>query len=240
MRSSNPAIGPNTFTGFGYVDQSMTVYGTVNKSVLLLLLIAISATMVWAIPALTGIGLIACLPALILAVVTTFKPEWARITAPLYSILEGICLGSFSLLINRTYPGLPMQAVVLTFGVFFTMLVAYRSGIIQANEKFKSILIPAIGGIMICYSISLIMSIFGIQNSLIHGNGLFSIGFSIVVVIIAALSLILNFEYIQTGEQQRAPQYMEWYAAFSLMITLVWLYVEILSLLAKLASRSQD
>ena len=125
MKTSNPALNSNTFSGFGYVDQTMTVYGTVNKSVLLLLLSVISASIVWALPSLSGIGLVASLPAFILAIATTFKPEWARITAPIYSVLKGLALGGISLSINYIYPGLPIQAVVLTFGVFFNMMVVY-------------------------------------------------------------------------------------------------------------------
>ena len=240
MRTSNPAFNSDTFSGFGYVDQTMTVYGTVNKSVLLLLLSVISASVVWAVPSLSGIGLVASLPAFILAIATTFKPEWARITAPIYSVLKGLALGGISLSINYIYPGLPIQAVVLTFGVFFTMMIAYRSGIIRASEKFVLGVAAATGGIAIFYLISWVIGFFGISNPLISGNGLLSIGFSIVVVIIAALNLILDFENIKTGEQRGAPQYMEWYSAFSLMITLIWLYVEILILLTKLAGRNQD
>ena len=240
MRTSNPALGPNIFTGFSYADQTMTVQGTVNKSALLLLITIIAATSVWAVSGLSVIGIFASIPAFILAMITVFKQEWARITAPIYALVKGLALGSLSWMIHRFYPGLPVQAVVLTFGVFFSMLVAYRSGMIRATEKFMLGVAAATGGIVIFYMISWIISIFGVHNPLIHGSGLMSIGFSVVVVIVAALNLILDFEFIQGGERAGAPQHMEWYAAFSLMVTLVWLYMEILILLMKLAGRSQD
>ena len=172
-----------------------------------------------------------------LAIVTAFKKEWSPVTAPLYALVEGFFLGAISALYNHLYEGIVMQAVMLTFGTLFALLLAYRSGLVKATENFKLGVVAATGGIALVYLATIALSFFNIQIPLIHESGLIGIGFSLFVIVIAALNLVLDFDFIETGVEQGAPKYMEWYGAFGLMVTLVWLYIEFLRLLAKLQSR---
>ena len=250
MRSGNPALGENTFLdiGSGRVvsrdGSTMTLNGTVNKSGILLALILVTAAFVWdkyegpesaaaVMPwvAVGGIG------GFILAMITIFKKTWAPVTAPVYALLEGLFLGGISAMFEARFPGIVMQAVGLTFGTLAALLLAYRSGLIRATENFKLGVVAATGGIFILYLVSFGMSFFGKSIPFIHESGLLGIGFSAFVVVIAALNLVLDFDFIENGVEEGAPKYMEWYGAFGLMVTLVWLYLEILRLLAKLQSR---
>jgi len=251
MRSGNPALSESTFLdlGSGTVSSStdvMTLTGTVNKTGILLVLSLITAAFSWsqvdfgAGTQPNGVfnlylwgGLIG---GLVFALITIFKKEWSPVTAPLYALFEGLFLGAISALYNHVYNGIVMQAVLLTFGTLFALLFAYRSGLIKATEKFKSGVIAATGGIALVYLATLVLGFFGINIPLIHNSGLIGIGFSLFVVVIAALNLILDFDFIETGVEQRAPKYMEWYGAFGVMVTLVWLYLEFLRLLSKLLS----
>ena len=173
----------------------------------------------------------------IIALITIFKKHLAPYTVPGYALLEGLALGGLSKFFESTYPGIVQQAVVLTFGTLGALLLAYRSGLIKATENFKLGVVAATGGIAFIYLISFILGFFGIHMSAIHGNSMFSIGFSLVVVVIAALNLVMDFDFIEEGAEQGAPKYMDWYGAFGLMVTLIWLYLELLRLLAKLQSR---
>ena len=174
----------------------------------------------------------------IVAMITVFKKEWAPVTAPAYAILEGLMLGGFSAMMELRFPGIVMQAVGLTFGTLAALLLAYRSGLIRATENFKLGVVAATGGVFLVYLADIVLGFFGHSVPMIHQNGLLGIGFSLVVVVIAALNLVLDFDFIEHGVEQGAPKYMEWYAAFGLMVTLVWLYLELLRLLSKLQSRN--
>ncbi len=219
----------------------MTVRGTVNKTALALLLLFITASFVWnqatagaPVGLWIGVGVIG---GLITALITVFKRTWAPITTPAYAALEGLALGGISAMFEAKYPGIVSQAVFLTFGTLGGLLLAYRSGLIKATENFKLGIVAATGGIFFVYMIGFILSLFGSGIPLIHSSGTFGILFSVFVVVIAALNLVLDFDFIEEGAEQGAPKYMEWYAAFGLMVTLIWLYLEILRLLAKLQSR---
>lgn len=251
MRSGNPALKETTFLdlGSGTVvrrdGDAMTLTGTVNKTGLLLLLCVITATFAWNQIQFTADGAVGAAPyvwggaigGLVLALATTFKPTWAPITAPLYALVEGFFLGAISAMYNHLYEGIVLQAVMLTFGTMFALLFAYRSGLIRATENFKLGVAAATGGIALLYLVTMGLGLFGIRIPYIHESGLIGIGFSLFVVVIAALNLVLDFDFIESGVEQNAPKYMEWYGAFGLMVTLVWLYVEFLRLLAKLQSR---
>ncbi len=173
------------------------------------------------------------------ALVTAFKREWAPVTTPIYALLEGLFLGGLSLLYEQQFPGIVMNAVGLTFGTLAALLLAYRSGLIKATENFKLGIFAATGGIALLYLVSMGLGFFGIRIPLIHGSGVIGIGFSLFVVGIAALNLVLDFDFIERGAESGAPKYMEWYGAFGLLVTLIWLYIEILRLLAKLQSRGR-
>lgn len=245
MRTANPTLTSNTFSGFGSVTErnAMTVGGTVNKTAILLLLVLLPAAWTWNLFVKSGVaattpwlwvGLIA---GFVLAMVTSFKKEWAPITAPLYAVAQGLFLGSVSAAFNAAYPGIVVQSVGLTLATLFVMLVAYQMGWVRATENFKLGVVAATGGIALLYFVTIILSFFGYNFSFIYGNGLFSILFSVFVVGIAALNLVLDFDVIQQGARGGIPKYMEWYGAFALMVTLVWLYIEILRLMSKLRSR---
>jgi uncharacterized YccA/Bax inhibitor family protein len=244
MRTSNPSLNSKTFERAAPGAGAMTIEGTVNKVGILLLLMLVPAAYMWSKVmnawdpgAAMGTAGLAAIGAFIFAIITVFKKTWAPVTAPIYAVLEGAFLGAISGVFNQAYPGIAMQAVALTIGTLFTLLLAYRSGIIKATENFKLGVVAATGGIALLYLVSIVMGFFGASIPFIHSNGTVGILFSLFVVVIAALNLVLDFDFIETGAEMGAPKYMEWYAAFGLMVTLVWLYLEILRLLAKLQSR---
>jgi uncharacterized YccA/Bax inhibitor family protein len=251
-RSGNPALKEGTFLDLssGTVvrrdGDAMTLNGTVNKTGVLLLLCVLTAAFAWSQVQFTETGAVGAMPyvlggaigGLVFALATIFKKEWAPITAPMYALTEGFFLGAISAIFENRFPGIVMQAVLLTFGTLFALLFAYRSGLIRATENFKLGVVAATGGIALVYLASFVLSFFGIRIPLIHESGLIGIGFSLFVVVIAALNLVLDFDFIETGVEKNAPKYMEWYGAFGLMVTLVWLYVEFLRLLSKLQSRN--
>jgi len=245
MRTSNPTLNDNVFRGDGrafLAGDSMTVQGTVNKSGVLLLLVLLTAAYTWRMyfTAADSLGiwvLGGAIGGFIVALVTVFKKQWAAVTAPLYALLEGLVLGGISSLMEARYPGIVIQAVGLTFGTLFGLLFAYRSGLIKATENFKLGVVAATGGIALVYLATMLLGFFNIRMPYIHESGLIGIGFSLFVVVIAALNLVLDFDFIENGAAQGAPKYMEWYAAFGLMVTLIWLYIEILRLLSKMRSR---
>jgi uncharacterized YccA/Bax inhibitor family protein len=218
---------------------TMTVSGAVNKSLILFLVLLIGASVTWNQAPMDAQGWIifGALGGFVLALVTIFKMEWSAYTAPAYALLEGLFLGGISRVYAEAYGGIVMNAVLLTIGILGALLIAYRTGLIKVTEKFRTGVIAATGGVALVYFISFILQFFGVQVGLVYGNGLMGIGFSLIVVVIAAMNLVLDFEFFVKGEEQDLPEYMEWYAAFGLMVTLVWLYLEILRLLAKMQSR---
>ena len=242
LRSGNPALNKNTFAQLAQASEStMTIGGTVNKTALSLLLLMTTAIYTWNLPVgdpkVSGFMMMGFVGGFIVALITVFKKHLAPYTVPGYALLEGLALGGLSKFFESSYPGIVQQAVFLTFGTLGALLLAYRSGLIKATENFKLGVVAATGGIAFIYLISFVLGFFGINMSVIHGNSMFSIGFSLVVVVIAALNLVMDFDFIEEGAEQGAPKYMEWYGAFGLMVTLIWLYLELLRLLAKLQSR---
>jgi uncharacterized YccA/Bax inhibitor family protein len=246
METANPALSSSTFTGFGRIAaaDAMSIQGTVNKTLVLLLCVVLTATWVWnlfyqtmnpnvVVPWL-AVGAIA---GFIVGLITIFKKTWAGVTAPIYALLEGLVLGGLSALAEAQFQGIVIQAVALTFGTFLALLLAYKTRLIRATENFKAGVVAATGGILLIYLATIILGFFGVQIPLIHQSGLVGIGFSVFVVIIAALNLVLDFDLVEQGAAAGAPKFMEWYAAFGLMVTLIWLYIEILRLLTKLRSR---
>ncbi|WP_420128525.1 Bax inhibitor-1/YccA family membrane protein [Longimicrobium sp.] len=244
MRTSNPSLNSKTFEQAAPGAGVMTIGGTVNKVGILLVLMLVPASYMfskvltnWDPNAAMGTAVMGAIGALIFALITVFKKTWAPVTAPIYAVLEGLFLGGISGVFEARFPGIALQAIALTIGTLFTLLLAYRSGLIRATENFKLGIVAATGGIFLFYMASIVLGFFGVQMPLIHSNGTFGILFTLFVVVIAALNLVLDFDFIEQGAEMGAPKYMEWYAAFGLMVTLVWLYLEILRLLAKLQSR---
>lgn len=245
FRTSNPALNQKAFENAGVITgRAMTIEGTINRTGVLLLCVIATAAWTWgrfqgthdpsavALPMVVGL-----FGGLIMAFVTIFKKTWSPVTAPIYALLEGLALGGISAMFNLKYPGIAIQAVGLTFAVLIVMLLAYRSGLIRATEKFKLGVVAATGAIALVYIASMVLGFFHINLSFLTSSSPLSIGISVVIVIVAALNLILDFDFIESGAAAGAPQYMEWYGAFGLMVTLIWLYLEILRLLSKLNRR---
>ena len=247
-RSGNPAMNDATFENFDTEDTSsgnvMTLQGTINKTGILLILVLITASWTWKQFFISGsaesvmpIAIGGAIFGFGFALVTIFKKTWAGITSPLYALSQGLFLGAISAIFETQYPGIVVQAVGLTMGTLASLLLLYKTGIIKPTENFRLMIVSATMGIALLYLVSMIMNMFGSGIGFIHSNGLFGIGFSLFVVAIAALNLVLDFDFIEQGAEQGAPKYMEWFGAFSIMVTLIWLYLEMLRLLAKLRSR---
>jgi uncharacterized YccA/Bax inhibitor family protein len=255
IKTSNPALGQNTFSSFAQsqyggslVDAAarMTLSGTVNKTGILLLCAVATAAWTWnsfmQTHDLTFAGpavMLGALGGFVVAMVTVFKKEWSPVTSPIYALLEGLVLGGVSAVFELRYPGIAMEAVALTFGTLFMMLLAYKSGLIKVTQKFRMGVVAATGGIALFYLLVWLLSIFHISLfASVFGSGVIGLAFSFFVVAIAALNLVLDFDFVEQGVAYGAPKYMEWYAAFGIMVTLVWLYLEMLRLLSKVRSRN--
>ena len=256
FRSSNPAFSEKIFSKERVFtsDETMTVQGTINKALLMLILVVLGAAFTWkayfeSIPvdplhpttptsvliwmAVGGIG------GFITSLVIIFSPKSSPIAAPIYAVLEGLFLGGISAFFAAQYTGtIIIQAVGLTFLTFFLMLTAYRTGLIKVTEKFRTIVLVATGAIALMYFVSFILGFFGVNIGFIHSSGPIGIGISVVIIAVAALNLLLDFDFIDRASSQGAPKYMEWFGAFGLMVTLIWLYIEFLRLLSKLNSRN--
>ncbi|MBS0263024.1 MAG: Bax inhibitor-1/YccA family protein [Planctomycetes bacterium] len=262
MRSGNPALSDKVFSNAAReaaTGQSMTLEGTAIKTGFLLAILCAGAVFTWVqtdalAPALTteavrragelhppqfayGYFIAGMIGGLIASLATMFVPRWSPITAPIYAGFEGLALGAISAIVEYRYPGIALQAVGLTFGTLAALLLAYSTRLVRATEHFKMGIMAATGAIGLVYLVSFVLSFFGIRIPLIHESGLIGIGFSVFVVIIASLNLVLDFDFIETGTRRGAPKYMEWYGGFGLLMTLVWLYIEVLRLLSKLRER---
>lgn len=246
IRTSNPALNARTFADLRRdpTASPMTLEGTVNKAALLLFLVVVPAAWVWSQvrtafdPSVVGPWiLLGGIGGFIAAIVTVFKKEWSPVTSPVYAALEGLALGGLSALLETKYPGIVMQSVGLTFATLAAMLIAYRTGLIKATERFKLGVVAATGAIALYYLVGWALSWFHVAMPFLQGNSTASIVVSGIIVVVAALNLILDFDFIESGVAGGAPKYMEWYGAFGLMVTLIWLYLEILRLLAKSRSR---
>lgn len=251
MRTGNPALNENTFNSMEFARSDfaagrMTIQGAAGKTMILLGFAF--ATAIFSYGQVVGpnpgnvlgwcIG--GAIVALISGLAISFVPTWAPFLAPVYALSEGLLLGGISGIYELKFPGsgIVLQAASATFGTLFALLLAYQARLIRATENFKLGVFAATGGIAVVYLIGFVGRFFGWQIPLIHESGLVGIGFSIFVVIIAALNLVLDFDFIEEAANRGAPKYLEWVGAFGLMVTLVWLYIEMLRLLAKLNSRN--
>jgi uncharacterized YccA/Bax inhibitor family protein len=245
MATANPAMNEAVYQRAGRAESMtgvMTLQGTVLKTAVLVAILLAAAGYTWtqtqagAVELAYGLLAVGGIGGFIMAMVTIFFPKASPFTAPIYAGLEGLLLGGISVAVNQQFPGIALQALGLTVGVLVIMLFLYGTGIIRATEKVKIGIIAATGAICLVYLATMILGLFGIAIPYIHGSGPIGIGFSVVVVIIAALNLVLDFDFIEQGVARQAPRYMEWYGGFSLLVTLVWMYLEILRLLAKIRS----
>ena len=239
FRTGNPALKESTFRGMTRAqgEGAMTLQGTVNKTGLSLLILLAAAAFVWNSSVPMPFMFVGLIGGLITALVTVFKPTASPITTPLYAAFEGLLLGGLSMVFEQRYPGIVINAVALTFGTLAVLLAVYSTGLIRPSENFKLGIFAATGAIGVLYLVSMVMGFFGKSIPFIHDSGPIGIGFSLFVVGLAALNLVLDFDFIERGAASGAPKYMEWFGAFGLLVTLVWLYLEILRLLAKLQDR---
>ena len=249
LRSGNPALNSKAFENFTVTQENtMTLQGTVNKTIISLMILVLcggytfhSGNTAWVWPGLIG--------GFIVAMVTVFKKEWSPITVPIYAVLEGLALGGVSYwyatsdyisgTVGEGNNGIVPTAILLTVGIFFSLLFAYKSRIIKVTQNFRLGVFAATGGIAIFYMVSWVISMFGGEVSVLDptNGSMMSIGVSLFIVVIASLNLVMDFDFIEEASEKGVPKYMEWYGAFGLLVTLVWLYLEILRLLAKLNSR---
>jgi uncharacterized YccA/Bax inhibitor family protein len=250
FKSGNPTLTQKMFDKSASIEAdiqgTMSVRGTINKFGFLMIMIIAGAAYNWHLfedgnrGLMTTLMMVGIFGGLIAAIAISFKPNWAGYLAPLYGLLEGLFIGGISAILNAAfaekYPGLIMQAVGLTFGVAIAMFLLYNFRIIRATEKFKSVIFTATLGIGIFYLLTMVLRLFGVNVGFMYDSSLLSIGISLFIVAIAALNLILDFDMIEQGAERGAPKFMEWYGAFGLLVTLVWLYLEILRLLSKLGS----
>jgi len=239
MRTSNPALSDRRFRGLDVANYTqMTLQGTINRTGFLSILLVVVAGWAWSITPTDGFpGFVipALLVGFVIAIVTIFNPKISMFTSPVYAILEGVVLGSVSAVFNAKYPGIVSQALMLTFGILITMLLAYKARLIRATQGFRAGVIAATGAICLVYIADILMrAIFHIHVPYIHEGGWIGVGISIGIVVVASLNLILDFDTIERSISRGAPKYMEWYCAFGILVTMVWLYLEVLRLLAKL------
>lgn len=247
MRTANPALNDSVFADARHAavgGRVMTINGTVTCTAIFLSLTFLAAMFTWNL-FLSGSALVTPLMfggmigGLIVAIITMFKKEWAMVTGSLYAVLEGLFLGGLSATIQAQFmEPIVLQAVGLTFGVLFSLLLVYRSGLIKVTDNFRLGVAAATGGIFLVYLVSFALSFFGVAVPFIHDASPIGIGISLFIIVVASLNLVLDFDFIEKGAETGAPKYMEWYAAFGLLVTLVWLYIEILRLLSKLNSRN--
>lgn len=250
-KSGNPALSEKIFqraTPISGEEGTMTIRGTLNKFGFIFLMMMCSSVYSWfqyeKNPGSVGpMIMIGVFGGLIIAFLIIFKMQWAKYLAPAYGICEGLFLGAFSAIITKAFAGknpyIAMQAVLLTFGVVVAMWALYRFRIIKVTKKLSMVIVGATAGIFIFYMLTWVLSFFHVYVPLMNftNGGTFSIIFSLIVVGVAALNLLLDFDMIDKGVMSGAPKYMEWYGAFALTVTIVWLYIEILRLVAKLNSR---
>jgi uncharacterized YccA/Bax inhibitor family protein len=246
-KSGNPVLGEKAFRGLTYSGEStdrMTIQGTMNKTGLLMLLVLAGAYYTWNAFAkgqnvqMFMIG--GAIGGFIVALITVFKKEWAAYTAPAYALLQGLFLGAISAVYNFAFaekmPNIITNAVGLTISVGIAMFMLYHFRVIKVTEKFRSIIVMATVGIAIFYLVVMVARLFGAEMAFMHDSSPLGIGISLFIVGIAALNLLLDFDMIEQGSAYGAPKYMEWFGGFALLVTLIWLYLEILRLLSRFAS----
>ncbi len=247
MRTSNPMLSRLTEVARTTVaatqSESMTIAGTATKATIMLAIVLFSATLFWnqinagRTELITPAMLIGGIGGFIVAMIATFKPQTAPYTAPIYASLQGVFLGAVSAMYNLRFAGLPQQAVMLTFAVALTVFILYRANILRATQGFQRMMIAATVGIGVFYLGSMLLSLFGVSIGYFTSSSPLSIGINLVIAGVAALNLVLDFDRIEEGVRARAPKQMEWFAAFGLMVTLIWLYLELLRLLSRLQGR---
>jgi len=240
METSNPLLKrTDAFSQTWDRAGAMTLQGVINKTGILLLLCLGAGAFAWAHPELRGpLVLVGLIGGLIACLVGTFRPAASPIAAPIYAVLEGLCLGAISQVIESSYHGIVVNAMLLTFGVLGLMLMLYTTRIIRVTDRLVKGILIATASVLLVYVVDIVLNLFGIQMAYIHQSGTLGIGISLVIVAIAASNLLIDFAVVEHGVQQGSPRFMEWYCGMALLVTLVWLYLEILRLLSKIRGRN--
>ena len=242
MRSHNPALRPSVFARTHATTDVMTVDGTMGKLAILLILVTASAAFAWSqllsgtvtAGAVQGYLWGGILVGAISGIAISFKPTWAPFLAPVYALAQGLFLGAISAMFNHVMEGIVLQATLLTIGISVGMLTLYRLRIIRVTARLRAIVLGGVIAMGLVYLLSFILGMFGVAIPFLHSSGPVGIGISVVFVVICAFMLLLDFDMIERGAAAGAPKSMEWYGGFALLVTLIWLYIEILRLLAKL------
>jgi len=239
METSNPLLKRESALSSAWAQgEAMSLQGVINKTGILLLLCIGAAAFGWTHPELRGpLMIVGLLGGLVACLVGTFKPTTSPIAAPIYAVLEGLALGCISQVIEHRYPGIVLNAMLLTFGVLAIMLMLYTTRTIVVTDRLVKGVLIATGAVMLVYLVDMVMNMFGVRVPFIHESGWLGIGISLVIVGIAAFNLLIDFAVIENGVNSGSPRYMEWYCGMALLVTLVWLYLEILRLLSKLRGR---
>lgn len=249
FKSGNPTLSEKTFGEHiqlpGASLETMSIRGTLNKFGIMFLLLLASSAFTWKAFAegknINSWIIGAAIGGLVVALIITFRPKLSPVLSPIYALVQGVLVGGISAIYNNAFeafaPNIVMQAVGITFGVVIAMFALYSSGVLKATKRFKAVVFTATAGIAVFYLLAFVLRFAGIQMPLIHESTTWGILFSVVVVVVAALNLIMDFDLIEKGAAGGAPKFMEWYGAFALMVTIIWLYIEILRLLGKLNKR---
>lgn len=244
MRINNPALRAfSKMVGLGSDSYHMTVQGTIAKLALSLLMCVFTGSVSWwsvmhGYQALANLFMITgAISGIILAFVTLYRPHLATRTVPAYALCKGLLLGAFSAIAETIAPGTTLLAVALTAGTAAAFLLAYQFNVLRVTDNFRLMVISATGGVAITYLLAMILSLFGIRAPFIHDSNIYGIIFSLVIVAIASFNLVLDFDFIEQQADKELPKYMEWYGAFTVLLTLLWIYVEIVKLLLKLRRR---
>lgn len=227
------APGESAMTGTGVFSETSTVAGAINKTLILSAILLVTSVISYVMPS-SFLMIAGAVGGLIAVLVASFKPHTSAVSAPVYAAFEGLFVGSVSAFFAATMDGIILQAVSLTMGTLFTMLIVYKSGLIPVTDKLRTGIVMATGAVFFVYLISFIGGFFGFSIPYLHEGGMIGIGISVVIIGIAALNLLLDFDMFSKAEENGAPKYMEWFCALGLMVTLVWLYIEFLRLLSKL------
>lgn len=243
IQSSNPVLNANVFKNAPrVVGDAMTFGGTIQKTMVCLMLLVLTAMWTWQMtfsgnPIVVNMIMPISIVGLVVAIATTFKRDWSPVLAPAYAAIEGVIIGGISAMYEAQFPGIVMQATFITFGTLFGLLAAYQAGIIKVTQTFRAVVTGAVFGIMILYLASFVMGFFGSSFAFLSDSSPLGLGIGVVIAIVAALTLVLKFDFIDQGVRSGSPKYMEWYSAFGLMVSLIWLYIEVLSLLARFQRR---
>ncbi|MFF2878596.1 Bax inhibitor-1/YccA family protein [Gottfriedia sp. NPDC057991] len=238
MRSSNPILNSEQLTKSRHSAKAMTIGGTIGKTIIALILLIATAGYSYYLTAtgtLNSKVFIGCLiVAFIIGLVTSFSPRIAPITTPIYAAVEGILIGNISAVYEASYGMIVLQAVLLTIAIIAGTLICYATGLVKVTHRFRSIVFGLTIGVFLFYLLTMVLQLFHVPIPYLHQSGPIGIFVSLAILVIASLNLFLDFDLITTSVRQGAPKEFEWYCAFGLLVTVIWVYIEALRFLSRL------